>query len=479
MIPSAVTALRCFSSCRSSGILAQQQQAAADQDTNIEFAIDYSDENDPVYTSDEADERAVEQVMTYSTYFPVMQMHQHRHQHGKPCHHQQHHVQPLHHAVHAAVQDVTAAAAAAAAAHAADADMLMAAASYAWQKAQQVASRLAAADAAETAELVAELEATIDRLTDAEDAANDIIDHRWDRFDHGASSSLWSEVVADYINPARQYLSRLDDLIPSHSSHSGSFSGSNGEQVALEASGLEEGDPLGLLPGDLSAHQHMLAGQHEEADNFDIGLLLYPEDNTANNLALFGVRTPEEVAAAAAAAEAAGADLAGPSAWSSMLDWLSAAPYLSPFDNINPQKAAAVLLVGCTAMVFVAFLFSIVDLRAAVHAAAVGAAEGGHGSSRRARIATGTVLLRTRKAGAGFTCSAVAAAAAAAMGSACGVQGSNPGACTAEELSKPLLIDSEDDIEAAVLQAQPSAVLAPVLQKFYNPMHYQTLPDRE
>lgn len=218
-----------------------------------------------------------------------------------------------------------------------------------------------------------------------------------------------------------------------------------------------------------------LAGQHAAAahDTFDIGLLILPEDNAANNLALFGVRTPAEVAAAAEGAEAEGP-------WAGMLEWLSASPFLSPFDSIDPQRAAAVLLVGCTMMVFIAFLFSIVDLRVAVHSAAAAAAASGSSSShssRSARMPAGAAALRTRKSAVGCraVAAAAAAAAAAAMGSGCVVQGS----AAAEELSQPLLIDVGDDIEAAVVQAQPSAVLAPAMQKFYNPMHYQQLPDRE
>jgi hypothetical protein len=228
------------------------------------------------------------------------------------------------------------------------------------------------------------------------------------------------------------------------------------------------------------------AGQHAAAahDNFDIGLLILPEDNAANNLALFGVRTPSEVSAAAAAAAADGAGADEP--WYGMLEWLSAAPYMSPFDNIDPQQAAAVLLVGCTLMVFIVFLFSIVNLRAAVHsaaaAAAAAAADAGNSSSsnssRSARMPAGAMPLRTRKSA--FGCSAVAAAAAAAAAavavrSGYGVQGST----AADDLSQPLLVDAADDVEAAVLQAQPSAVLAAALQKFYNPMHYQQLPDSE
>jgi hypothetical protein len=218
------------------------------------------------------------------------------------------------------------------------------------------------------------------------------------------------------------------------------------------------------------------AGQHDVAahDNIDIGLLILPEDNAANNLALFGVRTPAEVAAAATAAAAEGAEAEEP--WSSFLEWLSASPYLSPFDNVNPQQAAAVLLVGFTLVVFIAFLFSIVDLRAAVQSAAAAAAAGNSSSqrSRSARMPAGAVPLRTRKSA--FGCSAVATAAAA-VAMACGSGGQ--GSAAVNNLSQPLLFDEADDVEAAVVQAQPSAVLAPSLQKFYNPMHYQQLPDSE
>jgi hypothetical protein len=38
-------------------------------------------------------------------------------------------------------------------------------------------------------------------------------------------------------------------------------------------------------------------------------------------------------------------------------------------------------------------------------------------------------------------------------------------------------VDVQDDLEAAAMPAQPSAVLGPAMQKFYNPLHYQALQD--
>lgn len=477
------------------------------QHSNIEYSVDYSYEADPVYASDEAEERAMEQVMTFNTYFPA------RRQHGHPCHQQrQHHAMMPRPAAARAVHDA-ATAVAAAAAGAADADVLVSAASQAWTQAQHVASRLAAADAAETAELITELEATMERMAAAEAgaaaaAAPDAFDRRWDKFDRGLflGSALWSELVADVIDPLRRYVSGLDDYEPLGDDSFNGSSSSNGEHGAysdvnsVSAGEWEHEDPLlqqlGLLPADpapLPADADGFSTSWERSEEFDIGQLLLPEDNAPNNLALFGVRTPAEVAAVAAAAAAAAAEggagledggESGP--WSGMLDWLSAAPYLSPFDNIDPQKAAAALLGGCTLMVFVAFLFSIVDMRNTVHtaAAAAAAAAGGccssHSSSGDRPLPAGVAPLRTRARRA-YACSGAVAAAAAAMGSACAGARSCAGCVVpgagADELCRPLLVDVQDDLEAAVLPAQHSVALAPALQKFYNPLHYQALPD--
>jgi hypothetical protein len=237
--------------------LAQQQQQPepAEPGTNYVYSVDYSDEGGSPYTTDEADERAMEQVMTYSTYFPDMQMQQ---QHtGKPCHHQHMQLWQIAHQQH-----ITASAAAApAAAVAADVDVLAAAADHAWHKAQQVAARLAAADAEETSELVAELEAAMDKLTAAEHTASAVIDRRWGRSDHRLDGSLWSELVADYINPARRYFSGMDDYILSDVSSS---YGSDSSSRQAEDEFPDYEDSLGLLPADpvqlLSTPQHSPAG---------------------------------------------------------------------------------------------------------------------------------------------------------------------------------------------------------------------------
>jgi hypothetical protein len=413
--------------CRSS-VVQHQQQEPADQGMNFVYAVDYDDEHDAAYTSDEALEPAVQQIMTFSTWLPDQQQEIH---HGRPCHHRRHqqHQQtvpgPVQHAQHA-VHDI-------AAAVPADADVLLAAASHAWQHAQQVAARFAAADAAETAELVVELEASIDRMSKTSDAADEVIDRRWEVFDIG-DSQMWSTAVADHINPARVYEPTADV-----------------DRYELP----DYDDVFGLLPADPAADSAGIP------DDDDIGFIV-PEHNAANNMAIFGVASPSEVAAAAAAA-GPGMQFDTGCSWEGLLEWLSAAP----FEPVNSQKAAAVLLVGCTLMVLVSFLFSIVDLRAAVHSATAAAAAADSDADDappcRPQPPAGAAPLRTCKSAFGG-CAAFAAAGAAVPSAA-------------DDLSKPLLSDAEDDLEAAVGRTRPSGSLPLALQKFYNPMHYQQLPD--
>jgi len=449
--------------------------------------VDYEENESPFYSDESGSSDS--QVMTYSTYYP------HSHS-SKPCHHR-------HDLTVNTVQDTVAAAAA----DAADADVLASAASHAWQRAKQLIARLAAADAAATAELITELETTLQHMDQAQLAADTVIDHRWEQFD-GPSSSLVQEILANYIDPALQLVSgsdydpqedsaaqqqqqqqEQDDIIIVDDGSNGAFPYDQQHFDPMEFFSTKPARlPADPAPG--SAHAAgFLAGIPDEDD---IGLLILPEDNAANNLALFGVRSPEEVAAIGAAA-APGAQYSADdsvSVWhSSRLEWLSAAP----FQPLDTEKAAAVLIVVATLMVFAAFLINLIDLRATVHAAAAGAAAAAHASGANSSSSSGYIVavpagampLRTRKATGFSSCSAVAAvaaAAAAAAGAAMGVQQQGSGlGHDASELSRPLLQDSgdENDLEAAAVQAQPSSGLPPTLQKFYNPLHYQQLPDAE
>jgi hypothetical protein len=45
--------------------------------------------------------------------------------------------------------------------------------------------------------------------------------------------------------------------------------------------------------------------------------------------------------------------------------------------------------------------------------------------------------------------------------------------------SMVLLLDFEGELAAAVLEPRAATVLPPTLQKFYNPMHYQQVPNSE
>lgn len=477
-------------------------------------------------------------MMTYTTYFPDKHTHQ-------PCHHHQH-MRPLQHQLEAAAATVSPAAAAAAArADARAAAAVSGAWQRAQQLAARVdaaAAETSARAAFEAEELLAELEASMDSMEqgaqDAEhaditaaasdDDDSDVIDHRWDLFDSG----LWSEAAADVIDPAREYdsSSSLDDVLetpafrPSwlapgveyeptwHFAPSTAGDDAPSEYIYThedlpdivdwlrsngfspdgqqEAPALLPEFPAPQFPKTLSTgpsqdpragrHQHHQQQQAGGGDIFDIGVLASADNIAADNLALFGVRTPEEVAAAAAAARPAVHFHTSSSSWANMLEMLST-PQSPTFEA---QQAAAVLLVGCTLMVFIMFLFSVADLRAAVAGESAAAAAAAACTAHSSRVWSYTPVrpLRTRKPSSAFAgCSAVAAAAVAAVGGGCGVQRAPAGAVddTADDLSMPLLLDCEDDIETAVLEPRAAAVLPPVLQKFYNPIHYQQLPDSE
>jgi hypothetical protein len=475
--------------------------------------------------------------MTYTTYFPDKHTHQ-------PCHHHQH-MRPQHDAAAAAVSPAAATARADARAAAAVSGAWQRAQQLA-ARLDATAAETSAHAAFEAEELLAELEATMDSMErdtqDAEDADDtaaasddddsDVIDHRWDLFDSG----LWSQAATDAIDPAREYdsSSSLEEVLevppfrPSwltpgveyeptwHFAPSAGGDDAPSEYIYthedlpdivnwLRSNGLSpdgEQEAPALLPefpapqvparlpstgrsqaSSAGQHQHRQHPQQQQVgggDIFDIGVLASADNIAADNLALFGVRTPEEVAAAAAAARPAVHFHTSSSSWANMLEMLSTAQ--SP--SYEAQQAAAVLLVGCTLMVFIMFLFSVADLRAAVageSAAAAAASAAAAGSSKTASF-TPVRPLRTCKPSSAFAgCSAIAAAAVAAVGGGCGVQCAPAAADgdAADDLSMPLLLDCDDDIEAAVLEPRAAAVLPPALQKFYNPMHYQQLPDSE
>lgn len=527
-----------------------------DEPTNIEYAVDYSEENaaDELQAMQEHQQRQQE-VMTFSTHFPapaalfkevsvVAQQQHHKH------------VRPLHEL------------------HAADAESddtgssLAAAVNHAWTRARAIASRLAAADAAAAAQLVAELEATVDTMVAAQDAAaaaaaaaNDVIDHRWDTFepqqqeadqqqhmdevllvhdigsmrprrsDAAAASeadTVWSEAFADYIDPIRQYVSGMDDYdqaewlsqqqqqqedaeftAASSSIYNASPSSSYDARTNhLDSMAIEydyddysissssrggDGGVVGMLPADpsLAAASAAAAPYPAEPDEDDIGMFISPDDQAANNNMLLsgGKRGGADSSSSSSVANA----------WSAaMLEWMSVAP----LEQLDAAKAAAVLLVGCTLMVLVAFIVSVVDLRATVHATATAAPKpartvaGGSnssGSSRGGGSSSYNVVapLRTRKSAFGgcssSSASATAAAVVAAAAASMGATTSSSGCCDVDDLSMPLLLDADEDDScvadtAADVEAPRAAVVGPsaslprVLQKFYNPLHYQVLP---
>lgn len=346
------------------------------------------------------------------------------------------------------------------------ADAVVAAMGDAWRKAQQIATRLASAGSDEAAELVAELEAAMDSVAEVEAAAStviDPIDHRWEVFER--NSPPWSVSRADIIDPVRLYASGLDDYEP--------FDASG---VSDDAShDLDYDDFVALLPGDPPLPKHTREA-HSGATHTtstpavdDVGMLILPEDNAANNLALFGASTPAE------ATQHEHAE----SEWGSMLQSLLPAP----IDVAGALQALAVLLAGSTLMVLVAFAFSLMDLQATAQdiqdtTADNSSADSMCSSGADTAVVHGARAARLRLHRSLFshnnTAAVAAAFAASGLGGTCLSQDSlDPSEVAA--LTEPLLSDCAD-VEAPFLDAQQSSTLPPSVQKFFNPLHYQQLP---